>query len=108
MKKIFSGIQPSGVIHIGNYLGAIKHWVLMQDGNETIFCIVDLHAITVAQKPEELNKRIIEITKHYLLDTLKTRKINKFNKIHKTHKINKSNKIHKFNKINKIRNIIQQ
>lgn len=65
-KRIFSGIQPSGDLHIGNYLGAIKNWVNLQNEFESIFCIVDLHAITVPQKPEELKRRTLEIAKIYL------------------------------------------
>jgi len=65
-KRIFSGIQPSGNLHIGNYLGAIKNWVKLQDEFESIFCVVDLHAITVPQNPELLKKRIIEIARVYL------------------------------------------
>lgn len=63
---IFSGVQPSGNLHLGNYLGAIAQWVLMQDNFNPIFCVVDYHAITVKQDPKELNQRIIEIVKHYL------------------------------------------
>lgn len=63
---IFSGVQPSGNLTIGNYIGAISKWVEIQDQYNSIFCIVDLHAITVPQNPSELNARIIEITKHYL------------------------------------------
>lgn len=65
-RKIFSGIQPSGNLHIGNYLGAIKNWVKMQDQFDSIFCVVDLHAITVPQDPEELKKKTIEVAKIYL------------------------------------------
>ncbi len=65
-KRIFSGIQPSGNLHIGNYLGAIKNWVSLQDSHENIFCVVDLHAITVPQEPKILNKRILEIANVYL------------------------------------------
>lgn len=65
-KRIFSGVQPSGNLHIGNYLGAIKNWVEMQDQYESIFCVVDLHAITVPQDPEELRRKTIEIAKIYL------------------------------------------
>ncbi len=65
-KRIFSGIQPSGSLHIGNYLGAIKNWVELQNEYESIFCIVDLHAITVLQNPELLRKRTIDIAKIYL------------------------------------------
>lgn len=66
MKRIFSGIQPSGNLHLGNYLGAIKNWVKLQDSYESIFCVVDLHAITVPQDPEELKKKTIEVAKIYL------------------------------------------
>ena len=66
MKKIFSGVQPSGELHLGNYLGAIKNWVEMQDKFDAIFCIVDLHAITVDQNPEELHKRILDVAKMYV------------------------------------------
>lgn len=65
-QRIFSGIQPSGNLHIGNYLGAIKQWISLQDEYESLFCIVDLHAITVPQDPEALRARTIEIAKIYL------------------------------------------
>ena len=65
-KRIFSGIQPSGNLHIGNYLGAISQWLPMQDEYECIFCVVDYHAITVKQEPKILNKKIIEVAKIYL------------------------------------------
>jgi tryptophanyl-tRNA synthetase len=57
MSRIFSGIQPSGELHIGNYLGAVKNWVRLQHEHETIICIVDYHAITVAYEPETLRER---------------------------------------------------
>jgi tryptophanyl-tRNA synthetase len=63
---IFSGVQPSGQLTIGNYIGAVSKWVEIQDQYNSIFCVVDLHAITTPQDPKELNARIIEITKHYL------------------------------------------
>ena len=66
MKRLFSGIQPSGNLHLGNYLGAIKQWVEMQNEHEALFCIVDLHAITVPQDPTELRKKTLEIAKIYL------------------------------------------
>lgn len=67
MKKVFSGIQPSGVIHLGNYLGAIKQWVAMQNEvDEAIFCIVDLHAITVPQDPAKLRENILSMAALYL------------------------------------------
>ena len=61
-KKIFSGVQPTGNLHLGNYLGAIKNFVELQNKkeNECIFCVVDLHAITVKQNPKELKKNIRE------------------------------------------------
>jgi len=64
--KIFSGIQPSGEFHIGNYLGAMKNWVELQKENECIFSIVDLHAITVDYPPKDMPKRIIDATKNAL------------------------------------------
>jgi tryptophanyl-tRNA synthetase len=61
-KRVFSGIQPTGNIHIGNYLGATKHWAAKQDNYDNIFCIVDLHAITVPQDPMVLKTKIREVT----------------------------------------------
>ncbi|MBI2472264.1 MAG: tryptophan--tRNA ligase [Planctomycetes bacterium] len=58
-KRLFSGIQPSGDVHIGNYLGAIRNWVRMIDQYDCIFCIVDYHAITIEYKPEDMQKRIL-------------------------------------------------
>ena len=55
--RVLSGVQPSGNLHIGNYLGALKNWVKIQYDYESIFCIVDLHAITVYQKPAELARQ---------------------------------------------------
>ena len=60
-KRVFSGIQPTGVPHIGNYLGALKNWAAIQDEYECIYCIVDLHAITVYQDPLELRGKIEEL-----------------------------------------------
>ncbi len=65
-KTIFSGIKPSGDLHLGNYLGAIKQWVKMQEGNNCLFCVVDYHAITVPQDPKDLARRTLEIAKIYL------------------------------------------
>lgn len=65
-QRIFSGIQPSGNLHIGNYLGAIKQWVELQHEYESIFCVVDLHAITAPQDPVKLQEKTIEIAKIYL------------------------------------------
>lgn len=66
MQRLFSGIQPSGNLHLGNYLGAIKQWVELQNDYEAFFCVVDLHAITVPQDPAELRQKILEIAKIYL------------------------------------------
>src|SRR6185503_1867978 len=57
MSRIFSGIQPSGELHIGNYLGAVKNWARLQHEYDSIFCIVDYHAITVVYEPEQLRTR---------------------------------------------------
>ncbi len=65
-KIVFSGIQPSGNLTIGNYLGAIKNWVNNQDLYDNVFCIVDMHAITVRQKPADLRKRTLEVAAIYL------------------------------------------
>lgn len=65
MKRVFSGIQPTGDLHIGNYLGALKRWVDSQDDKENIFCIVDLHAITLPQDPNELKVKIRELAALY-------------------------------------------
>jgi len=57
MARIFSGIQPTGIAHLGNYLGALQNWVTLQEDNECVFCLVDLHAITVAQNPMLLREQ---------------------------------------------------
>ncbi len=59
--RVLSGIQPTGSPHIGNYLGALKNWAKIQYDYDSIYCIVDLHAITVYQKPEELRAKIEEL-----------------------------------------------
>jgi tryptophanyl-tRNA synthetase len=64
--RVFSGVQPSGDLHIGNYLGALKNWVKIQYDYESIYCIVDLHAVTIYQKPEELRAKIRELTALFL------------------------------------------
>jgi len=66
LKTIFSGIQPSGEMHIGHYLGAISQWVEAQNNYNCIFSVVDYHAITVKQNPKTLHRRILEATKIYL------------------------------------------
>src|SRR5229473_3530814 len=64
--RVFSGVQPSGNLHIGNYLGALTNWVKIQYDYESIFCIVDLHAVTIYQPPEELRAKIEEIAGLFL------------------------------------------
>jgi tryptophanyl-tRNA synthetase len=64
--RVFSGVQPTGNLHIGNYLGALKNWVEIQGNYESIFGIVDLHAITVYQEPAELRAKILEIAGLFL------------------------------------------
>lgn len=65
-KRIFSGVQPSGNITLGNYLGAIKNWVDLQDKYECIYAMMDLHTITVRQTPAELRKRTLELLALYI------------------------------------------
>jgi tryptophanyl-tRNA synthetase len=64
--KIFSGIRPTGNIHLGNYLGAMQQWVALQKENECVFCIVDLHAITTPYDPKELKKHILDTAAIYI------------------------------------------
>ncbi|HUD08977.1 MAG TPA: tryptophan--tRNA ligase [Candidatus Saccharimonadales bacterium] len=71
-QRIFSGIQPSGTLHIGNYLGAVKNWVALQEKYDSIFCVVDLHAITVPQDPEALRQKTLELAKIYLAAGINT------------------------------------
>jgi tryptophanyl-tRNA synthetase len=65
-KRIFSGAQPTGNLHIGNYLGALKNWVALQDEYESYFCIVNLHAITLPQNPETLRQKTLDLARIYL------------------------------------------
>ena len=65
-KRVFSGVQPSGSLHLGNYLGAIKQFVDLQNDNDCIYCIVDEHAITVPQDPKELKKHILDLAALYM------------------------------------------
>ncbi len=66
MKRVFSGVQPTGNIHIGNYLGALKQFVELQEDHECIYCIVDEHAITVPQDPKELREHILDVAALYM------------------------------------------
>ena len=65
-KLVFSGVQPTGNLHLGNYLGALKNFVSLQKEMECIYCVVDLHAITVFQKPIELYENVLETTASFL------------------------------------------
>ena len=66
MKRVFSGVQPTGNIHLGNYLGALKQFVELQEDHECIYCIVDMHAITVPQEPKALKEHILDVAALYL------------------------------------------
>jgi len=66
MKRVFSGVQPTGNIHLGNYLGALRQFVELQEDHECIYCIVDMHAITVPQEPTELKEHILDVAALYL------------------------------------------
>ena len=65
-RRIFSGAQPTGQFHIGNYLGALKNWVALQDEYESFYCIVNLHAITLPQDPKVLRQKSLDLAKIYL------------------------------------------
>ena len=60
-QRVFSGVQPTGVPHLGNYLGAFRHWVALQEGHEAFYCVVDLHALTVPWTPETLRRGTLEM-----------------------------------------------
>ena len=66
MKRVFSGVQPTGNIHLGTYLGALRQFVELQDDNECIYCIVDLHSITLPQDPKQLRKHILDVAALYM------------------------------------------
>ena len=65
-KRIFSGMQPSGLITLGNYLGALNNWTKLQDEYDCLYCIVDMHAITVRRDPAKLRKQAKELLLQYL------------------------------------------
>ena len=73
-KRIFSGIQPSGDLTLGSYMGAIKNWVALQDEYECVYCIVDMHAITVRQVPADLRRRSLEQLAQYIAGGLDPKK----------------------------------
>jgi len=78
-KLVFSGVQPTGNLHLGNYLGALKNFVALQDKIECIYCVVDLHAITTFQEPKELRNNILETTAGFLATGLDSKKSIIFN-----------------------------
>jgi len=78
-KLVFSGVQPSGNLHLGNYLGALKNFVSLQKEMECIYCVVDLHAITVFQNPNELKNNILETTASFIATGLDPNKSIIFN-----------------------------
>jgi tryptophanyl-tRNA synthetase len=65
-KRIFSGIQPSGALTLGNYLGALKNWVALQDEYDCVYCIVDMHAITLPKEPKDLRRNTLEVLANYV------------------------------------------
>ena len=71
---VLSGVQPSGDLHIGNYLGAIKNYVSMQNDYNCFFCIVDLHAITVKQDPNTLIRNTLEVAASYIASGINPKK----------------------------------
>lgn len=73
-KRVFSGIQPTGNLTIGNYLGAIKNWTILQDDNQCLFCIVDLHSITVSKNPNEQRESILLTYAAYLASGIDPKK----------------------------------
>jgi tryptophanyl-tRNA synthetase len=77
--RVFSGMQPTGNLHLGNYLGAMVQWVEMQETHECIFCVVDMHAITVWQDPAELKGQIRAVTAAYLAAGIDPRRSILFN-----------------------------
>jgi tryptophanyl-tRNA synthetase len=81
MKKelVFSGVQPTGNLHLGNYLGALKNFVSLQKSKNCLYCVVDLHAITTFQNPKELNSNILETTAGFLASGLDSEKSIIFN-----------------------------
>jgi tryptophanyl-tRNA synthetase len=78
-KLVFSGVQPTGNLHLGNYLGALKNFVALQDQTKCIYCVVDLHAITVFQDPKDLKNNILETTAGFLATGLDNKKSIIFN-----------------------------
>ena len=78
-KIVFSGVQPTGNLHLGNYLGALKNFVSLQNKMQCIYCVVDLHAITTFQKPDELKNNVLETVASFLAAGLNSDKSIIFN-----------------------------
>ncbi len=78
-ERVFSGMQPTGSLHLGNYLGAMIQWIEMQKTHECIYCVVDMHAITVWQEPEELKNAIRQVTAAYIASGLDPKRSILFN-----------------------------
>ncbi|KPH80841.1 tryptophan--tRNA ligase [Bosea vaviloviae] len=78
-QRVFSGMQPTSTLHLGNYLGALTNWVAMQETHECIYCVVDMHAITVWQDPADLTRAIREVTAAYVAAGIDTKKSIIFN-----------------------------
>ncbi len=78
-ERVFSGMQPTGSLHLGNYLGAMVQWIEMQKTHECIYCVVDMHAISVWQDPEELKRAIRQVTAAYIASGLDPKKSILFN-----------------------------
>ena len=84
MKRVFSGVQPTGNLHLGNYLGALKQFVELQEDHECIYCIVDMHAITVPQDPKVLKTHILDVASLYLAVGVDPKKIHCFRAVRRS------------------------
>lgn len=78
-ERVFSGMQPTGSLHLGNYLGAMLQWIKLQESHECIYCVVDMHAITVWQSPDELKSAIRKVTATYIASGLDPKRSILFN-----------------------------
>ena len=72
-KLVFSGVQPTGNLHLGNYLGALKNFVSLQKEMNCIYCVVDLHAITVFQNPSDLSNNVLETAASFIATGIESR-----------------------------------
>ncbi|MFC4076763.1 tryptophan--tRNA ligase [Salinithrix halophila] len=85
MARVFSGMQPTGNLHLGNYLGALKRFIPLQEEAESFFCVVDLHALTVPRDPEDLRKKTVELAALYVAAGLDPEKATLFAQSHNPH-----------------------